>query len=256
MTHFHPDHVGASDVLHDMTGAAIYCSSISAAQAPGVWGSSSAAYHDKLGRHLVRHGMPIERVRVLDTDVLGMERAVSCASLQPYVRHELHIGGRQWRIIDTPGHADGHVSLFDAHEGLLIAGDHLLEFISPAVGKFPDHAEDPLGLYLDSLDRVAQLNAKVVLPGHGLPFSNAQARCSALQHHHQRRLEACITAVTGRIASTWEVARSVFGVELAPHDERFAVTETLAHLARAQQQGLVNSIEPNADATAVRWQKL
>ena len=255
VTHFHPDHVGACDVLHELTGAPVCASGISVAQAPGVWGASSHEYHGKMTRHLAAHGMPAERLRELERDRAGMQQAVSCDALVAIAGDVLEIGDRRWQVIPTPGHADGHISLFDAAAGVFIAGDHLLEYISPAVGKFPDHDNNPLGRYMDSLRRVAQYDIRAVLPGHGAPFERAQERCEALCEHHESRLAACVEAAA-RAASTWEIARTVFGAHLHPRDERFAVTETLAHLALAQHRGDVMLHAGNDGRGVHLWQKV
>ena len=65
------------------------------------------------------------------------------------------------------GHADGHIALHDEGGGRLIGGDVLLDEITPNVGRWPDTAPDPLGRYLATLRRVADLAPAVVYPGHG-----------------------------------------------------------------------------------------
>lgn len=239
ITHFHPDHIGASGVLAAMSGAPVYASDVTIEQTPGVWGVRARTYHEQVAQHLIHHGMPESRVRELDADMPHMELAVQTAPLQPLPDHQLTIGDRTWQIIPTPGHADGHVSLFDAQSATLIAGDHLLERISPAVGQFPDHAANPLAAYVASLKRIAALNVQHVLPGHGAPFTEATARCRALQIHHEQRLAACEAALADGATTTWEVARRVFGDELDSASERFAVTETLAHLVWGASLGRV-----------------
>jgi glyoxylase-like metal-dependent hydrolase (beta-lactamase superfamily II) len=36
-----------------------------------------------------------------------------------------------WKVIETPGHAQSHISLFREEDGVLLAGDHILAHISP-----------------------------------------------------------------------------------------------------------------------------
>ena len=70
-----------------------------------------------------------------------------------------------WAVVEFPGHADGHICLLK--DGMLIAGDHLLPRITPAVGLYPDSRPDPLGDFLASLERVAELAPRLALPGTG-----------------------------------------------------------------------------------------
>src|SRR5436305_1136184 len=68
-----------------------------------------------------------------------------------------------WELVAAPGHADGQLVLLK--DGLLVAGDHLLPRITPAIGLWPDSSPDPLGDYLAAL---AEPPATPPPPGHGL----------------------------------------------------------------------------------------
>lgn len=255
ITHFHPDHIGASRALSELCQAPVLASAITVQQSPGVWGASLREYHDKMRRHLLTHGMPGQLVEQLDAELPYADIAVQIAPLEVLEQHAPFVfAGASWVIVPTPGHADGHVSLYDAAAGRLIAGDHLLQRISPAVGRFPDHAADPLGSYLDSLARIEALAPETVFPGHGAPFSDGAGRCRDLVDHHERRMIACVEAVAAGAVSTHDVAIAVFGDHHDPMNERFAVTETLAHLIRAQARGLVvEQRDAESLVDAVHW---
>ena len=90
-------------------------------------------------------------------------------------------------MIATPGHADGHLCL--VRDGVLIAGDHVLPTISPAVGLYPDSRPDPLADYLRSLEETAALDLRVALPGHGEPVEDPGRPLRELIEHHRRRLD-------------------------------------------------------------------
>ena len=79
-----------------------------------------------------------------------------------------------WQVHETPGHAPSHVVLHQPERKLLISGDHLLG----RVVLFFDHGHtpDPIGEYLGSLDRVEPLDVDLVLPGHGRPFRDPDAK--------------------------------------------------------------------------------
>jgi len=255
ITHFHPDHIGASATLAELSGADVYASAITVEQTPGVWGPGLADYLERMALHLLRHGMPAARIGMIGDDPTLARSAVRVPDRLLAVEGvSVQFADATWRIIATPGHADGHISLFDAEGRRLIAGDHLLERISPAVGRFPDHATNPLALYLASLRTVAALDIELVLPGHGKSFSHARARCEQLLEHHESRLDACILAIANGAGTTWEVAQQVFGSHHDPMNERFAVTEALAHLALGQARGLVSANQP--EASLCKWDLL
>jgi glyoxylase-like metal-dependent hydrolase (beta-lactamase superfamily II) len=137
--------------------------------------------------------------------------------------------------VAVPGHADGHLGL--VRDGVLVAGDHLLPTISPAVGLYPDSRPDPLGDYLDSLERTADLGLRLALPGHGEPIDDPSARSRALIEHHRNRLDATAEALVGGPKTGFDVSYALFGAELAPAARRFAVAETLSHLERLVVEG-------------------
>src|SRR6478609_6787836 len=140
-----------------------------------------------------------------------------------------------WQVLELPGHADGHLGFL--RDGVLIAGDHLLQRISPAVGLYPESRPDPLGDYLASLERTIELAPRIVYPGHGEPILDADVRARELIEHHRRRLDETAAALGDEPRSAYEISLDVFGTDLEPTQRRFAVAETLSHLERLVREG-------------------
>ena len=112
-----------------------------------------------------------------------------------------------WSVVEFPGHADGHICLLK--DGVLIAGDHLLPRITPAVGLYPDSRPDPLGDFMASLERVAELAPALALPGHGEPIDDPAGRAREIVQHHRERLDETEAALrTGRGPGTSSRASS------------------------------------------------
>jgi glyoxylase-like metal-dependent hydrolase (beta-lactamase superfamily II) len=249
VSHHHPDHIGGSGDLHRLTRAPLLASPSTIHQAPDVWGDGGRIddYIAAVDSHLREHGLPEEVARALAGELDLARMAIVLPpdrAWQPLGDGDLlEAAGRRWRVLHTPGHADGHLVLHDPGSGALLAGDHLLERISPAVGRFPRHERDPLARYLESLVRVAMLDPRLVLPGHGDPFAAGAERARELVAHHHDRVEACTAAVADLgEASAYEVARVVFAhvferEHLDAPNQRFATTESLAHLERARFAG-------------------
>lgn len=77
------------------------------------------------------------------------------------------------QIIGTPGHTAGHVSIFEPSTGVLVAGDALrnengLEGSAPQYTADADQAAA-------SVKKLAALQVKVILPGHGEPLTSGAA---------------------------------------------------------------------------------
>jgi glyoxylase-like metal-dependent hydrolase (beta-lactamase superfamily II) len=141
-------------------------------------------------------------------------------------------GGRTWEIVHTPGHSPGHVCLWNAAERLLCSGDHLLQVVSPPVTFERGFEPDPMGSYLESLDRVRDLAPELVLPGHGTPFRDGARRAEAIAAGKRRRLSQVRELVADRPRTVAELTVDLFGAaQLSGSQRHFVTAEILAYLA-------------------------
>jgi glyoxylase-like metal-dependent hydrolase (beta-lactamase superfamily II) len=87
---------------------------------------------------------------------------------------ELALGDLRWQALAAPGHDPHALLLFAASEGILISGDALWEngfgVIFPELAGEPGFAEQRA-----TLDLISSLDARLVIPGHGRPFTDTQA---------------------------------------------------------------------------------
>ncbi len=138
----------------------------------------------------------------------------------------------EWEVMWTPGHTAGHFVLYNPTRKLMLSGDHLLGQISSNVGKYPGSTADPLGDYLSSLRRIAELQIEQVLPAHGLPFGDYRERAQILLRHHDERLAKMHAAVEGEPRTAQEVVKQIWGDRLTGFDRFLALVETLSHMER------------------------
>jgi glyoxylase-like metal-dependent hydrolase (beta-lactamase superfamily II) len=75
----------------------------------------------------------------------------------------LEIGGLTWEVLHIPGHSAGGIGLYDARNKVLIPGDTV--YADYNIGRFDLYSADGKQLRR-SLERLAQLDAEVLLPGH------------------------------------------------------------------------------------------
>jgi glyoxylase-like metal-dependent hydrolase (beta-lactamase superfamily II) len=152
------------------------------------------------------------------------------------------IGARTWEVVYTPGHARSHVCLWSAADKLMISGDHLLPSITPHID-FRRGDDDPLGDFLNSLQRVEELEPDVVLPGHGRPFEDGGERARVVARHHDRRLGAILQVIRHQPATAETITEAIFGADLLDFAHRLAIGEALAHLAYLRRRGEIERIE-------------
>ena len=231
VTHFHPDHVGGSAAAAEATGAPVYQGALDFRQCERVWGADD--WELRIGAWFEAHGAPPEAT----ADLLEAGRLyrplIRFASDPHLLREGDEIGG--WTVAEFPGHADGHICLL--RDGLLIAGDHLLPTITPAVGLYPESRPDPLGDYVASLERVESLAPRLALPGHGEPIGHPAARAREIIEHHRARLDRAEAALVPEPQSGYELSYALFPEERGAGLRRFAVAETLSHLERLVVEG-------------------
>jgi len=245
LTHFHPDHLGATQDVRELTAARVVQGSVDAGQAVLVWGSDG--WSEVLAGWFHLNGVP----EAVTDELIGQG-----ALYRPFIRMvpdpEPVEGGAfldGWELVAAPGHADGQLTLL--RDGILIAADHLLQPISPSVGLWPESRPDPLGDYLDALRRTIDLAPHAAYGGHGEPMADPVGRAQELIEHHAERLRQTAAALGPEPRTGFEVSFPLFGESLQPAARRFAVAETLSHLARLVVEGRAHRHETTLDGDIV-----
>jgi glyoxylase-like metal-dependent hydrolase (beta-lactamase superfamily II) len=230
VTHMHPDHVGGAADVAAVTGAPVFQGREDHAQCVNAWGERDS---ERFAAYWARHGMPESYVRGLAEESDRLVAAVH------WVRdpHLLDAGDEidGWRVEVLRGHADGHIVLL--RDGVLIAGDVVLDRITPAIGLYPNSRPDPLGDYFETLDRLEELAPRVAYAGHEQPVADPAGRAREIRAHHVERLNHAAAALNGKPLSAYDVSLSLFGSDLSTTLRRFATAEALAHLERLVHEG-------------------
>lgn len=108
---------------------------------------------------------------------------------------------------------------------------------------------DPLGDYLDSLERVGRLAPAEVLPAHQHVFTGAPARVRELLTHHEERLTALHTLLAAPL-TPWQLAERMEWnrpwAQIPYRSRTIAVSEAEAHLRRLVKLGQAEAV-PGSD---------
>jgi glyoxylase-like metal-dependent hydrolase (beta-lactamase superfamily II) len=154
--------------------------------------------------------------------------------LVPGVVVETDLG--PWTVHETPGHAPSHVCLHQAERRILISGDHLLGRVSLYFdfGWTPD----PIGEFLDSLDRVQALDARLCLAGHARTFTDVVAHIEANRSLVHERLARVREIVVGHGPITaYDVVPLLYGEPITQLNASWWLPETLCHLRHLELSG-------------------
>ena len=261
LTHQHDDHVGLAGELRRRSGAEVAGTAALAAFLADTEASMDAddAFSVALMR---RHGVSEKTVDTLHGISRAFRRFLGDVPVSRVVADggELVAGGRTWRVRERPGHSPTDTVL--ASDGVLIAGDHLLERISSnPIAHVPIGAADPAGLAASDarprtlLAYVASLRAtaaddrgELILPGHGDPFEGAAALVAKRLEQHERRAQKILDALA-HPRSAADVGRDLW--RHVPVTQAYLVlSEVLGHLDLLEQRGAVRADE---DGGVVRY---
>jgi glyoxylase-like metal-dependent hydrolase (beta-lactamase superfamily II) len=153
-----------------------------------------------------------------------------------------------WTVHETPGHAPSHVCLFQREHRVLISGDHVLGRIS----LFYDYGwtPDPVGEFLNSLDVVDRLDARLCVSGHGKPFVDVHGHIEGNRKLVRERLAAVAAAVRAQPLTAVEITPSVYGQPLTEQNASWFLSETLCYL---QHLELLGEVSREPDGGVDRW---
>ncbi|OGQ09477.1 MAG: hypothetical protein A2138_15505 [Deltaproteobacteria bacterium RBG_16_71_12] len=142
-----------------------------------------------------------------------------------------------FQVLHTPGHAPGHLCLFDEAARLMVAGDMIAAEGSILIDPDDGH----MGRYLASLDRLIALAPRGVVPAHGPLIADGSARLVEQRGHRvarQRRVEAAARGTGVR-----DIAVEVYGTDTPPAMLPFAERSVLAALRWAEERGVASERE-------------
>ena len=152
------------------------------------------------------------------------------------------IVGDGWtlRAIRTPGHVDNHVCFLLEEEGMVFAGDHIMNgstvVIVPPGGNMAD--------YIASLRRLLDYDVKVVAPGHGELIQDCRGEVEKLVRHRLMR-EAKVASALGTAPQSLDGLVTTVYDDVDPAMHEWAKLSLLAHLIKLEGEGrtLRSSVE-------------
>ena len=148
-----------------------------------------------------------------------------------------------WEVVETPGHAPSHVCLHQPERRLLISGDHLLGRVSLYFDE--GHTPDPVGEFLESLDRVEGLDARLALAGHGRPFTDVGGHIAANRALVAERLDGVRAALATGGGTPFELAQRVYKEAFSEQTATWLLAKTRSWLTHLERRGEAHRSEPD-----------
>jgi len=178
-THCHWDHCGGNEAIQAVSGAEVMMS------------DKTAALFQQNDR------------QALWLDYFGVEMEMVTADHVCHDGDEIELAGLPFRVIAAPGHAPDAIALFQPAHRLLICADALLENGDCGILNTAVHGPHILDEAIATVEKFAQLDAAIALPGHGNLIGDVSGNIALL-----RRRLASFKAEPARMA--WHLLRRVF----------------------------------------------
>lgn len=162
VTHSDIDHTGGLSAIKRKSGARVYASAIEAEAMSK--GSSSRQIKSK---NLFRKLLMGVAGRFMKAAPIHADEILSEGQVLPV------LGGL--RVLETPGHTPGHISLFSPSTGILFTGDSIVSREGGLVRSVQALTWDEPKAD-ESARKQAALGARIVCPGHGSPIMDAAGK--------------------------------------------------------------------------------
>jgi len=252
LTHVHPDHFGLAGRLKQLSP---HTKILTHHWEMALIESRYIKFTDlqrKMGILLLQHGVPDTVVGLMETASMPAMEYVTITMPDEalYGGEIIKTGLFELEVIWTPGHAPGHLCLYEPRNKLLLAGDHILPSITPNVSYHVQSSDNPLGDYLHAMKKLERLSVTKVLPAHEDVFGDLQGRIREVAKHHSDRKEEMRSLISERPMTAYEIASRVSWIspgtkweQIKAHMQRAAVTETIAHLELMRWEGRVRRSE-------------
>ena len=237
-THMHSDHIGLSSTIRAKgIPFALYKNSVDFIKGYNDW----SIRFKKLKEYARKEGAPNDFLN--DLDQIKTPKFAGKISEPEVLLDEGRLKdiSRNIEIIFTPGHDRTEISILDNPSKILFSGDHILPKITPFI-PLEDDKDDMLQKYSDSLDKVYNLEQKLIAPGHGSLIENPYSRIEQMKLHHKRRSEKIIKLIGNSQLTGWEVVNLLFPRKLDALNLRLAFQETMAHLKYLENNKKINHI--------------
>ena len=234
-THAHYDHFGLIDRIKPLSGAKVYLHHLEQEIFHTRYVVTDE-FRDESEQWFKINGVPLPGM-----SMMRMSQNIPPAKPDVFLNggETILCGAFNLQVIWTPGHAPGHICLYESTEKLLFSGDHILPVITPNISLTPHSKNNPLGDFIESMDAINRLDVRLVLPAHENIFNNLSQRIAEIRYHHENRSDEILLALSGNSMTAYQISGHITwmpemgGVKfenLMPGDKRAAVSETLAHL--------------------------
>lgn len=248
VTHQHIDHMGLVDIVAQRSGADVAAIDILAPFLARY--SEDAELDDQHAAALMRsHGIPDDMVAALRSVSSSFRAWGSKATVTRRLADGelIELRDRTLEVQLRPGHSPSDTLFWDQRRRILLGGDHLIGHISsnPLLARPLDGGEGrPRALvnYLESLRLTRELDAEIILPGHGEPVTDHVALIDSRFAMHERRAAKLLELIRGEPQTAHQLAHHLWG-NVAVTQAFLTLSEVVGHMDLLLARGQATELE-------------
>ncbi|MGH2951141.1 MAG: MBL fold metallo-hydrolase [Solirubrobacterales bacterium] len=247
LTHQHIDHLGLAEIIASRSGCEVAAIDL---MVPFVerYGEDTERDDAFAGGRMLRYGIPEDLVIGLRSVSRSFRGWGSAAQVTRPLRdgERLALRDRELEVQHRPGHSPSDTVFWDAERRILICADHLIGHISsnPLLSRPLDGSEErPQALvkYLESLRRTRELDAELLLSGHGEPITDHRTLIDERFALHRRRVERLRGLIAKRPRTAYELAQELWG-NVAVTQAFLTLSEVVGHVDLLINAGIVREV--------------
>lgn len=239
-THEHPEHFGGNKELKEINNNIKICAHRVA----------------QLGMKNIEYRPPKELLNVLGTDGYNTldryaaqfeEIAKLGIDLSLEDDQIIVVGNRKIRVIHTPGHSPGHICLLLEEENILFSGDCIIGEGTPYVGSISSILREKkdynpggdMKQYIDSLNKLKQLNIDTILPAHG-PICDKSKIDDTIEHKLTREKKLISILKNNKRLTLEELTKRLYDETIFSN---YLTGATYAYIKKLIQENKINKIK-------------
>ncbi|MGI8579370.1 MAG: MBL fold metallo-hydrolase [Solirubrobacteraceae bacterium] len=259
ISHQHIDHLGLVEILARRSGAEVAALDVLAPYVEHF--GEETELDDEFAEEIMRtHGISDEVTHALRSVSRAYRGWGGSATVTRPLAHgsRLELRDRSLQVLHRPGHSPSDTVFWDDERKLLIAADHLIAHISSnplltrPLGGPVTGAPRPQALvtYMESLRATREMDAELVLTGHGEPVTDHVGLIDERFRLHARRARKILGLIRERPRSAHEIAQSLWG-DVAVTQAYLTLSEVLGHVDLLLNDG--DAVEERGEDAVVRF---
>ncbi|MCR2820316.1 MBL fold metallo-hydrolase [Lederbergia panacisoli] len=211
LTHHHPDHVGFLEWLPEVP--------IYGHKYVRPWIEEDQAFfaaHDDFYRRIFKEfGLRGDFEKMLHILKSPLKYSSGAPLAQEIAEGDKIPGLEKWSILETPGHAQSHLSFYLENDGVLLSGDHLLAtissnpFLEPALEPASERPKPQLQ-YNESLGKLLDIDIRIAYTGHGADIQRVHELVKRRLHRQHERALQVLEMLKAERLTTFSITKELF----------------------------------------------